>query len=127
MKYLLFIGLLFLVCPNSFAEEFGSKKTVHASISGAHIPSGFDGNPTYVVVKGMFPSGCYSYKGIEMNHKTDFQHEVHVLAEVTNTICTMAFVPYVTEVSLGDFKVGEHTIQFASGDGTYFEEKVVIE
>lgn len=129
MKKTTFIVLvLFLWAPMTMAGGFNNIKTVYASMSGAYVPDGFDNKSVaYVVVKGMFPNGCYNLAGGEVKHVDSFSHEVRVLARVQTNFCTMAFIPYTAEVSLGQLAVGEHKVSFISGDGTYFIKTVKVE
>ena len=97
-------------------------------IQDVYIPSGFDsGADAFVVVNGMFPNGCYSYKRSSVDHPGATAHEVKVYADVREGMCLMVLVPFHHEIQLGKLAVGDHTIRFLNGDGTYLEKHLVIE
>lgn len=103
-------------------------KQMIVGVTEAYFPSGFDTkSDPVVVVNGYFPSGCYSLHDVEVNHLQSKIHEVKVVANVQQTICTMALIPYQKEVSLGSLMKGKHKVRFLSGDGTFFEKTLVIE
>lgn len=103
-------------------------KQVVVGVSEAFFPSGFDSkSDQFVVVNGYFPSSCYSLHAVDVQHLGTNLHEVKVVANVKQTICTMALVPYQKEISLGALSVGEHKVRFPAGDGTVFEKTLTIE
>jgi len=118
-----------LVASQAWSEfkPMPSKK-VMVGVTEAFIPSGFDSHSDQlVVVNGYFPNGCYSYDSVKVVHKSDFDHEVSVFANVQTGMCTMAIIPYQKEVFLGVLAAGSHKLSFPSGDGTLMEKNFVIE
>ena len=110
--------------------QAGQTKTHEANIniSDAYVPGGFSSETdAYVVVSGMFPNSCYTFKRAEVNQKGQMTHEVRSFATVSEQMCLMVLVPYQHEVRLGKLPVGEHTIRFVNGDSTFFEKKLVVE
>ncbi len=98
------------------------------NVNNAYIPSGFDSaSDAFVVVSGVFPSGCYQLKNTKVDHIGSALHEVRVIANVFEGSCIMVMVPFQSEAQLGKLSTGEHKINFMSGDGTYFERKLTIE
>lgn len=107
-------------------SSFADREMVYG-VTDALIPGGFDSNSdTFVVVSGVFPNGCYSWKRADVT-ADNFTHEVRNIANVSEGMCLMVLVPFTKEVRLGRLAVGEHTIRFVGGDGTYMEKKVRIE
>ena len=109
------------------AEQQKTREQV-VGVNDAFIPSGFDSaSDTFVVVSGIFPSGCYQWKGAKVNHVGPLLHEVRAMANVFEGLCIMVMMPFQKEVQLGKLGVGDHAIHFINGDGTYFEKHLVIE
>lgn len=103
-------------------------KDVQIGISDVYIPSGFDSNSdVFVVTSGIFPNGCYRWKGAQVADVDQFTHEVKSTASVSQGMCIMVLVPFNKEVRLGKFAVGKHTLRFLNGDGTYLEKSLNIE
>ncbi|MBY0314876.1 MAG: hypothetical protein K2Q26_05120 [Bdellovibrionales bacterium] len=103
-------------------------KQVVVGVSEAFFPSSFDSKADpMVIVNGYFPNGCYRLNSVKVTHLQEKLHEVQVLADVMQTFCTMALVPYQKVVSLGALAPGAHKVRFVAGDGTYFEKNLMIE
>ena len=103
-------------------------KEVQIGINDVYIPSGFDSNSdVFVVTSGIFPNGCYRWKGADVSHVDPYTHEVKSTAAVSQGMCIMVLVPFNKEVRLGKFSVGKHTLRFLNGDGTYLEKSLNIE
>ncbi len=103
-------------------------KEVQIGVNSVYVPGGFDSNSdAFVVVNGIFPSGCYKWGRAEVSHKDTFNHEVKSIAQVSQGMCIMVMVPFQSEVRLGKFAAGEHTLRFMNGDGTYIERTLKIE
>jgi hypothetical protein len=101
---------------------------VVVSVSDAYIPSGFDsGSEAFVVVNGLFPNTCYSWKEARIAHVRDTEHEIRAVAVVKPGICMMMLVPFQHEVQLGRLARGTHTLKFVSGDGTYVQKQMIVE
>lgn len=101
---------------------------VIVSVSDAYIPSGFDSaSDAFVVVNGLFPNTCYSWKEAVINNLSDTEHEIRSVARVRPGICMMMLVPFQHEVQLGRLVRGKHMLRFVSGDGTYVQKQMTIE
>jgi hypothetical protein len=104
------------------------QKEVTVGVSDAYIPAGFDSDSdAFVVVSGIFPNGCYSWKGGMVNHVSKMTHEVRSQALVSQGMCLMVLIPFSKEIRLGKLDSGEHTLRFLNGDGTYLEKKLTVE
>jgi hypothetical protein len=102
-------------------------KEVYINLSDVFVPSETKSSgESYVVISGMFQNGCYSWNRAEVTHKNDFEHEIKVVANVSQGMCIMVLVPYSKEVMLGKLIQGEHTLRFINGDNTYFERPMNI-
>jgi hypothetical protein len=103
-------------------------KDVAVGVSDVFVPGGFDSSSdAYVVATGVFPNGCYAWKGASVDHKTAFMHEVKTYATVSEGMCIMVLVPFTKEIALGKMASGKHTLRFLGGDGTYMEKAMAIE
>lgn len=103
-------------------------KEMQIGVNSVYVPGGFDSNSdAYVVVNGIFPSGCYKWDRAEVSHIDAFKHEVKSIAKVGQGMCIMVLVPFQSEVRLGKFAAGEHTLRFLNGDGSYIEKTMKIE
>ena len=103
-------------------------KEVTVGISDVYVPGGFDSEAdSYVVVSGIFPNGCYQWKGGEVTSPTTFTHEIRSIASVSQGMCTMALIPFAKEIRIGKLETGDHTLRFVNGDGTYLERVLTIE
>jgi hypothetical protein len=101
---------------------------VTVGVSDAFVPGGFDSHSeAFVVVNGMFPNGCYRWKGAEVQHMDGLSHEIRSVASVSQGLCTMAMIPFTQEVRLGTLESGTHELKFLNGDGTYLLKKMTIE
>lgn len=113
---------------SAFASEEVQKKEVYISLSEVFVPSDQkSGGEAYVVVSGMFPNSCYQWDRAEINHKSEFTHEVKAVAQVAQTMCLMVLVPFSKEVILGNLTPGEHLLRFVNGDGTFFEKRLTVQ
>ena len=122
---LLIIGIL-LAMPFANAEEVKTSE-VYLAINEVFIPDAAKANgDSYVVVNGMFPNSCYSWKGPQITNKSAVEHEIRLVATVRQTMCLMVLVPFSREVVLGPLTSGTHTLRFVNGDGTYFERTMSV-
>jgi hypothetical protein len=109
-------------------QEIPPVHEVTVGVSDAFVPGGFDSHSeAFVVVNGMFPNGCYRWKGAEVKHLDRLNHEVRSIASVSQGLCTMAMIPFTQEVRLGTLESGVHELKFMNGDGTYLLKKMTIE
>ena len=103
-------------------------KDMVISINDVFVPGGFDSQAdAYVVVSGIFPNGCYKWKGANVNHVATHEHEVTSYASVTQGMCLQVLIPFSKDVRLGQLATGTHTLKFLAGDGTYIEKQLVVE
>jgi hypothetical protein len=79
-----------------------------------------------LMVTGVFPNGCYRWKGAEVNHIDDFTHEVRGLAQVSQSMCITMLIPFTREVELGILKRGRHVVRAISADGSVIEKRFEI-
>lgn len=129
MKAMIFVVMAMLALPaGGVSFEPVTVKQVTVGVTDAFIPSGFDSKSEQVVViNGYFPNGCYSLSNVKVSHADKFQHEVRVVANVFQGVCTMALIPFQKEVVLGMLAEGKHKVVFPSGDGTAIEKTFIIE
>ncbi len=124
----LMIVTTFFTLPLYAEAKDGDVHEKVIGVNNVYIPSGFDSTTeSYVVVHGWFPHSCYKLKGATVNHVGEMLHEVTVLANVTEGLCLAVIIPFNREVQLGRLAVGDHTVRFQNGDGTYMEKHLVIE
>lgn len=133
MKKLIFVMTAMLAFGSvaMAKEKSDGGQSNHEQVVGvndAFIPSGFDSaSDAFVVVSGIFPSGCYQWKTAKVDHVGPALHEVRAVANVFEGLCIMVMVPFQKEVQLGKLAAGDHAIRFVNGDGTYFEKHLNIE
>lgn len=109
-------------------QQQAPTKEVTVAVNNVYVPAGFDSTTdSYVVVSGVFPNGCYKWKGAEVANPTTFEHEVTSKAVVSQGMCIQVLVPFSTDVKLGKLQTGKHTLKFMSNDGTYMQRELVIE
>lgn len=109
-------------------EELPPVKDVVIGINDVFVPSGFDSeSDAYVVVSGIFPNGCYQWKGATVKNVSDLEHEVTSVARVSQGMCIQVLIPFSKDVKLGKLSTGKHTLRFISGDGTFVEKKLTVE
>ncbi len=100
-----------------------------ASVTSVFVPGGFGTeSDIYVIARGVFPNGCYSWSHGELEHLNEFSHVVKPIANViVGSYCTMALVPFEVEISLGRFAAGRHDVQFKNADGSVIQSVVDVE
>lgn len=127
----LIVGSLILATATSFASTQGTDPEVRDVVIGvndAYIPGGFDSDAdAYVVVSGLFPNGCYKWKGAQVKNTSAYVHNITSIASVSQGMCLMVLVPFTKDVKLGKLASGAHTLRFVSGDGTYLEKQLLVE
>lgn len=120
--------LLLLASVSTPAFAGPSSVDVVLGISEVYVPGGFSSTTdAYVVVSGMFPNSCYSWKTAQVTTPHPFLHEIRSIASVAQQMCLMVMIPFQKEVNLGKLSTGSHTLRFVGGDGTYFERTLAIE
>lgn len=103
-------------------------KDVAIGLNEVYVPGGFDSSAdAYVVANGLFPNGCYSWKGADVKHVDTFNHEVQPYATVSQGMCIMVLVPFTKEIRIGKLASGKHNLKFLNGDGTYLLKTMSIE
>jgi hypothetical protein len=113
---------------NAQAEGTPASKDVAIAINDVFVPGGFDSNTeAYVVVSGIFPNSCYTWKGITRRDAGKFEHEITPMAAVNQGMCMMVLVPFSRALRLGKLDQGKHTLRFLSNDGTFLEKTLVVE
>ncbi len=122
---------LSLLTFNQLAQAEGptpQTRDVVISVSEVFIPGGFDSEAdAFVVASGMFPNGCYRWKGAEVKNVDALTHEVQSSATVNQGMCIMVLVPFSKEIRLGKLQAGTHTLRFVNGDGTFLERTLQVE
>jgi hypothetical protein len=126
------MGKLFLSTLIVFAAFGGLAQadvpTKDINFSDVFVPADQTTNKdATVVASGMFPNSCYRMKGADVYNKSALEHEVKLMATVSQSMCLMVIVPFTKEINLGRLSPGEHTLRFTNGDDTYFERKLVIQ
>lgn len=120
-------SLIFTLCTADSLAQMTFEETV-VDLSGVHIPEVSGAAPhTTIFVSGIFPNGCYQWKGAEVHHASEFEHEVIAVAQVAQAFCTMALEPFTEKVELGHMRPGTHVLRFLNSDQTYFEETLFVE
>ncbi len=108
--------------------EVQPSKDVVIALNDVFIPGGFDSSmESYVVVSGIFPNGCYKWKGAEKKDISAYEHEVTSTATVNQGMCIQVLVRFSKDVRLGRLQTGKHVLRFMSNDGTYLEKTLLIE
>lgn len=130
MKSLMILVMGTLLAGTAFADSPNKpgEREVVVGVNDAYVPSGFDSSSdAFVVVNGLFSNSCYRLKAAEVQHVGAALHEVKVKAIVTEGLCLMVLVPFHQEAQLGKLAVGDHSIHFMNGDGTFWEKHLTIE
>lgn len=110
------------------AQAATDSKEVTVAINNVFVPGGFDSNSdAYVVVSGIFPNGCYKWKGPSLKDVNNFEHEITSVATVNQGMCIQVLVPFSKDIRLGRLSAGSHTLRFLSNDGTFIEKNLKIE
>ena len=105
-----------------------SSKDINIGISEVFVPGGFSStSDAYVVVSGLFPNSCYSWKWAIVTSPTALIHEIKSIASVSQQMCLMVMIPFQKDVNLGRLQSGAHTLRFLNGDGTFFERALKID
>ncbi len=127
-KLLLTVAVIGMTMNLAIAEEQPQAKEVVVGLTDVYVPRGFDRKAdAYVIVNGIFPNGCYRWKGAEVKNVSEFSHEIKSKALVSQGLCIMVLVPFTKEIRLGQLAAGEHKLKFLNGDGTYMEKTMKIE
>ncbi len=119
---------LSMISSYAFAEGTPVIQDRVVALSDVFVPGGFDSNSdAYVVVSGIFPNGCYKWKGANKKEIGAFEHEITSMASVSQGMCIQVLVPFTKDVRLGRLSSGSHTLRFLSNDGTYIEKILIVE
>lgn len=131
MRSLLFsltvLGAVFGLIYQAEAAE-PQTRVVMISVSEALLPEVQDSrSEAYAVIAGIFQNGCYSWSHAVVHHKSEFEHEVRSFANLkTGVFCTMALVPFIQQIQLGQLATGTHHIRFVNADDTYLDRQLVV-
>lgn len=109
-------------------DALPATREVSVGVNDVFVPGGFDSEAdAYVVASGIFPNGCYRWKGAQVTNIDTYNHEVKSTATVSQGMCLMVLVPFTKEIRLGKLASGHHTLKFVNGDGTYLEKALNVE
>jgi hypothetical protein len=109
-------------------DSLPAVREVTVGVSDVYIPGGFSSETdSFVVANGIFPNGCYRWKGAEVKHVDALNHEIQSKALVSQGMCLMVLVPFTKEIRLGRLSTGQHKLKFINGDGTYLEKSLTVE
>jgi hypothetical protein len=109
-------------------DEAPVSKDVIVSLNDVYVPGGFDSTAdAYVVANGLFPNGCYKWKGAEVTNVDSYNHEIRSMASVSQGMCIMVLMPFTKEIRLGKLASGSHSLKFVSGDGTFLLKTLKVE
>lgn len=124
-------ALLFVVSNSANAASTvaaPATKDVAIGLNEVYVPGGFDSSAdAYVVASGLFPNGCYTWKGADVKHIDTYNHEIQSFATVSQGMCIMVLVPFSKEIRIGKLASGTHNLKFLNGDGTYLKKVMNIE
>jgi hypothetical protein len=117
-----------MISISAKAAPAPASKEVTVALNDIFVPGGFDSaSESYVVVNGIFPNGCYKWKGATRTDVTDLEHEITPVATVSSGMCIQVLVPFMKDIRLGRLSVGSHVLRFLSNDGTFIEKNLTIE
>lgn len=112
----------------ALAEDAPATREVTIGVNDVFVPGGFDSQTdAYVVASGIFPNGCYRWKGANVKNVSEFNHEVTSTATVSQGMCLMVLMPFTKDIHLGKLSAGTHKLRFLGGDGTYLEKTLKVE
>lgn len=127
-KLILAAGLMSFAMIFSARAQAAETKDIPVALNDVFVPGGFDSNSdAYVIVSGIFPNGCYKWKGASKKDLTVFEHEITSVATVSQGMCIQVLVPFTKDIRLGRLSSGSHTLRFMSNDGTFIEKNLVVE
>jgi hypothetical protein len=110
------------------ARAAASSIDMTVPVNNVFIPGGFDSKTdAYVIVSGIFPNGCYKWKGATVKDVSALEHEITSVANVNQGMCIQVLIPFTKDIRLGQLAVGTHTLRFLSNDGTFLEKNLTIE
>ncbi|MBC7741777.1 MAG: hypothetical protein H7061_06255 [Bdellovibrionaceae bacterium] len=122
------LGTAALIFSMQVKADAPVSRDVVIALNDVFIPGGFDSTTdAYVIVSGIFPNGCYKWKGAEKKDINAFEHEVTSTATVNQGMCIQVLVPFSKDVRMGRLQAGQHILRFMSNDGTYIEKTLAIE
>ncbi len=123
----IFIGLIIQQISTQAAVLIKTEETA-ISISEVFIPEGLNSKmDSYVVIAGIYPNGCYSWKRSDVVSRGLYNHIIKPIADVTQAYCIMVLVPFVQPVQLGRLSPGSHHLLFLNADGSYLQRTLEIE
>ncbi len=123
----IFVGLIIHQISTQAAVLIKSQETA-ISISEVYVPEGLNSKmDSYVVIAGIYPNGCYSWKRSDVVSLNLYSHIIRPIADVTQAYCIMVLVPFNEPVQLGRLSPGFHHLLFLSADGSYLQRTLEIE
>ncbi len=119
---------LITLALNAEATTAPSSQDVVIGLNDIFVPGGFDStSDAFVVVNGIFPNGCYKWKGSSRKDLSNFEHEITSMATVSSGMCIQVLIPFTKDIRLGKLDMGTHILRFKSNDGTYIQKNLVVE
>lgn len=117
-----------MMSSQALADSTPATQDRVVALSDVFVPGGFDSNSdAYVVVSGIFPNGCYKWKGANKKDIGTFEHEITSVASVSQGMCIQVLIPFTKDIRLGRLSSGSHKLRFLSNDGTYIEKNLIVE
>jgi len=110
------------------SEKAPEPRDVAVGVNDVYIPGGLNyDSDVAIVVSGIFPNGCYRWKGAQVTNLSATTHQIQAVASVSQGMCIMVLVPFSKEIKLGRLQTGVHTVRFLNGDGTYHERSFKVQ
>lgn len=127
MAALVLIGLITLQNSAQAAVPIKTEETA-VSIDEVFVPEGLNSEmDSYVVIAGIYPNGCYSWKRSDVVSRDLYNHIIRPIADVAQAYCIMVLVPFTQPVQLGRLLPGSHHLLFLNADGSYIQRTLEIE
>ena len=128
MPFFLSLSLIILQFPLLAAEPGFTTTEAAIYINEIYVPKGLNSETeAYVVIAGIYPNGCYHWKGSEITSRDMYTHIIKPIANVTQASCIMVLVPFVQRIQLGNLPTGSHDLFILSADGACFKRTLEIE
>ena len=123
----IFIALIIQQISTQAAVLIKTEETA-ISISEVFVPEGQNSKmDSYVVIAGIYPNGCYSWKRSDIVSRGLYNHIIRPIADVTQDYCIMVLVPFSEPVQLGRLSPGRHHLFFLNSNGSYLQRTLKIE
>lgn len=128
MKSLIVLSVvgMFAADPVQAHENFSAHKEVvpvcDLQVSGEFAST----DDVTVIATGVFANGCYRLKDPRVTHLSNREHLIEVIAIVHEGMCPMVLLPFRLRINLGKLERGAHLIRAQNGNGTTFDQQLVI-